>query len=789
MNLKAQRILELDKIKSIIESYCICKETLELVMSIMPSANIDIVNKLLNETQCAFTYLLKRGTLPISSIKKVDEFLKISELGGIIYNKELLNIKDVLFASRRIKNHMQQTGKLDDSKDIVTQTISELYSNERLEKEIGRIIISEDEIADDASSELKSIRRKIRNEQENIKDKMNSFIKNPEFSKYLQDEVITMRKDRYVVPVKSEYKSNIKGLVHDTSSSGQTFFIEPMVVLESNSKINTLKKDEAKEIERILRDLSSKIAECANDIRITTKNIIRLDFMFSKAKYALDINGIRPKVNKHGYVSIIKGRHPLIKKSDVVPIDLVLGKNYKIIVITGPNTGGKTVSLKTLGLFTLMTQAGIFVPAHEGTEISIFKEVFADIGDEQSIEQSLSTFSSHMNNIVHILKNARSSHLVLFDELGAGTDPVEGAALAIAILENLRYRRVTCAATTHYSELKTYALNKKGVINASLEFDIETLKPTYKLLIGIPGKSNAFSISQRLGLSEKIINKAKRHISENDKDFEKTIEKLQNFKSEAEKDKQKAFRYKEELETSKLKFERTKEKYQKRKEELLKDARREAYDILEEAKAEADRLIKHAQNIENVNKGVELKQKANKLMNQHRNEIYKLEFDSRKSDSIKNVIELSLGDYVVIKDSNTRGVIITEPDAKNEVTVQAGLMKIKIKISNLVFIDEQNEVIKKNPVILGAGIQKAYDVKTEIDVRGKNISEASMEIDKYLDDCHLANLKQVMIIHGKGTGALRSGIQEFLRHHHHVSSYRLGEFGEGESGVTVVTLK
>lgn len=789
MNLRVQKLLELDKIINRVSEFAVCEKTAGKILRMKPSADVSVCERWLDETDHAAGYILRWGKPPIRPIRDISGPLHIAAAGGIIYNRELLDIKDVLHISRCIKEHLSKNidREVKDPQGIVEVLILSLYTNKRLEEKISSIIISDEEIADDASLKLHSIRRSIIREQEAVKNKLNLMIRSPAYARMLQDPIITMRKDRYVIPVKAEYRNDIKGLIHDSSASGQTFFIEPLAVLESNNKVKALMQEEEAEIERILMELSGEAAEVSPEITSAAEGIFKLDMMFAKAGYALDINAIRPEINTKGIISVKKGRHPLIPKGSVVPVDFELGRGYGIVVITGPNTGGKTVTLKTIGLFVLMTQSGLFIPAADGSEISIFKEVFADIGDEQSIEQSLSTFSSHMKNIVHILNRARPSHLVLFDELGAGTDPVEGAALAVAILEKMRRKRITSIATTHYSELKLYALNTKGVINASCEFDLDTLMPTYRLLIGIPGKSNAFEISKRLGLEQSIIDDARGSISEKDMDFENTISQLQKYKKELENEMSLAEKYKNEAEFLKSSYEKTKAEIEKKRQKLLDEARREAYEMIEAAKTGINEILDKAVSISGTKDKIEIKGNLNELLRSH-SQWHK--HDDRNDEGISGVIfdgVFKQGDIVFVKKLNTNATVQADEDENGEVTVLVGQMKLKLKTADIRFIDKSGMMVQNKT---GRDFEsKTIDISTQIDLRGENVEDSIARLDKYLDDAHLANLSQITVIHGKGTGVLRSAIQEYIKRHHHVLSFRSGLFGEGESGVTVVTLK
>lgn len=729
----------------------------------------------------------------MGGIHDIRDSLKRVEIGAILNPGELLKTADVLRAVRNLKSYASNDRIKTDEDNIVSELIGCLESNKRIEDRIYMSILSEDEIADNASPTLANIRRQIRNAQESIKDKLNDIIRSSRYQKYIQEPIVTLRGDRYVIPVKQEYRTEIPGLIHDSSASGATIFIEPMAVVEANNHIRELKIKEQAEIEKILGELTGEIRGIVDSLKSNVSILGRLDFIFAKARLSLDYNCVCPVLNDEHKILIKKGRHPLLDKKTVVPIDFWIGEDFNTLVVTGPNTGGKTVTLKTVGLFTLMTQAGLHIPANEGTKMSIFKKVYADIGDEQSIEQSLSTFSSHMKNIVGILKDVDEDSLVLFDELGAGTDPTEGAALAMSILEYLRNKGSTTVATTHYSQLKAYAVTTKFVENACCEFNVETLRPTYRLLIGVPGKSNAFAISKRLGLFDDIIEKAKEFLTQDDIKFEDMLMSIEKNLNQSENEKMKAESYRLEAEKLKKELEEQKRKLAENRERLIQEARAEARKILLEARKEAEEIISKMRRLE---------QEVHNAQRQKEAEELRLKL-KRKVDSIEETLELPLapknalvkppenlkpGDSVLIVNLDQKGTVITPPDKDGEVVVQAGIMKINVHISNLKLVDEQ-KIVLNNSGIGKIGMSKAKSISTEIDVRGYNLEEAIESVDKYLDDAYLSGLTEVSIIHGKGTGVLRSGIQKFLKSDSRVKSFRLGKYGEGESGVTIVELR
>jgi DNA mismatch repair protein MutS2 len=659
-------------------------------------------------------------------------------------------------------------------------------------REIDRCIISEDTIADEASSQLHQIRRNIQNTHAKIRSNLNSIINNNNQKTMLQDPIITIRNDRFCVPVKAEYRSQFKGMIHDQSSTGSTLFIEPMSVVELNNGLTELAHEEQEEINRILAELSALAAMHMEALKINLDVMAELDFIFAKAELALKQNATLPLFNDNKEINLKKARHPLLSDKEVVPIDIYLGKSFNTLVITGPNTGGKTVTLKTLGLFSLMGQAGLHIPAFDGSSLTVFDEIYADIGDEQSIEQSLSTFSSHMVNIVDILKKATIDSLVLFDELGAGTDPTEGAALAMATLENLFARRVLTVATTHYSELKVYALSTEGVENASCEFDVTTLRPTYRLLIGVPGKSNAFAISKRLGLGDDIIEEAKALLQQKEVRFEDLITDLEINKKAAIAEKEKAEKYRKETEILKRRFDLQKEAFEQKKQEMLLEAKKEAYRITEAAKEEADRLIRH---INRIADSAQIDTKAleesrstlRQSMSKQENE---MGLPKAKAKGTK-AKDISVGDTVFVAPFNGNGTVLSLPNNKGEIQVQMGIMKSNVSLKDVTVLQEdshQPKEVRKKASTKGV-VTKAYSISTEIDLRGEMTVDALQVLDKYLDDAYLSKLPMVTIIHGKGTGALRSAIHKHLKKVKYVDSFRIGAYGEGESGVTIVEFK
>ncbi len=791
MKQKSKHVLEFNKIVQKISEYAETYNGKEKVKQIDTFCDVEKVRFLQKQTSQSFSIIMEKGNPPLGGISDVKEYAKRGSVGGIISLKGLLNCADTLRAARLIKNYVLLNNKEERVYDILQDLCQNIYANKEIEDRIYEVIISEEEIADDASPELKNIRRQIHIKNAAIKNKINSIVNSESTQKYLQENIVTMRNDRYVIPVRKEYRGMVRGIIHDQSSTGSTLFIEPMAVVEMTNEVTNLKIEEKKEIEKILLELSGIIGSIEVEMVNNQELLTELDFIFAKGKYAISINAIEPKINDKGYIRIKKGRHPLIDPKIVVPIDAYLGGNFTTLIITGPNTGGKTVSLKTLGLFVLMNMAGIHVPCEYGTELSVFSGVYADIGDEQSIEQSLSTFSSHMTNIVKIMKEVDEKSFVLFDELGAGTDPTEGAALAISILDTLHERKIVTAATTHYSELKLYALTTEGVINGSVEFNVETLSPTYKLLIGVPGKSNAFEISKKIGLDESIIQKAKNNIDTEKIEFEDALKQIEENRKYAEEKRYEIDRINEESQKKHSTFIEKERKALEKSEKLINEANYEARKIVEQAKKETAEIIKELKKL-NVEMDKNKSRRVNELRQNLNDKTKELEenpyteqiFDQDTFDETP----LKKGDSVLVKSLNQRGFVISDVDDSNAVMVQIGVIKTKVKKSDLNKIKSEGEQNQKVKTARMTKL-KISSINPTIDVRGMNLDESIMSIDKYLDDAFMANLNEVQIIHGKGTGILRSGITQFLKKHKHVKESRLGSFNEGGDGVTIVTFK
>jgi len=791
MKEKSKSVLEFDKIIEKVAGFAETKMGKEEVYKLDTSYNLEGVKFKQEQTAQALSIIIEKGSPPLGGISDIKEYVKRGAVGGIISLRGLLNCADTLRAARLLKNYVLLNND-DRNYDLLEDLCNSIYVNKDIEERIYSVIISEEEIADDASPELKRIRREIQIKNNSIKNKINSIVSSSSMQKYLQEAIVTMRNDRYVIPVKKEYRSMVKGIIHDQSATGSTLFIEPMALVEMTNDIANLKIEEKKEIERILLELSMMIGDISEEMLNNQEILKELDFIFAKGKYAISINGIEPKINDRGYIRIKKGRHPLISPELVVPIDAVLGDEYTTLIITGPNTGGKTVSLKTLGLFTLMGMAGLHLPAEYGTEISVFSAVYADIGDEQSIEQSLSTFSSHMTNIVKILKEVDEKSFVLFDELGAGTDPTEGAALAIAILDTLHERKILTAATTHYSELKLYALTTEGVINGSVEFDVETLSPTYKLLIGIPGKSNAFEISRKLGLQQEIIDKAKKNIETEKIEFEDALKQIEENRIYIEEKKQEIDRLESESKKKHSDFLMKERKSLEKSEKIIDEANYEARKIVENAKREAAEIIKELRKLnlemdKDKNRRVnELRQALNEKTKELTENIYSDIIE--EEDTIDTDTPLKIGDSVTVRNLNQKGFIISDVDDSQTVMVQIGLIKTKVKKSDLIKIKSDEEVKQKTNASRKVRLRTS-SINPTIDIRGYNLDDALLELDKYLDDAFMSNLNEVQVIHGKGTGVLREGVRQFLKNHKHVKESRLGTFNEGGDGVTIVKFK
>ena len=777
------RVLEFTKIREKLATHCVTPMGAQLCLQLVPHQDYSHVSRALDETEEATILIAYNGGQPLVCFGDVREQLTLAEKGAALSPRALMDVAGCLRAARAARTALV---KERDDTPILTGLASRLTTLPSVEQDINDAILSEDEIADRASAELSHIRRQIRAANERMRDKLNTMIRSATFSKYLQDSIITMRGDRYCIPVKSECRASVPGLVHDQSSSGATLFVEPIAVVELGNDLKQLRAKEQQEITRILQALSDQLSPHADELRADIDILNHLDFAFAKGLLAKEMRAALPKMNRRGFIKIIRGRHPLIDPQLVVPSNLWLGEEFTTLIITGPNTGGKTVTLKTVGLLTLMAQAGLHVPAELGTELAVFDHVYADIGDEQSIEQSLSTFSSHMRNIVYITQHVTERDLALFDELGAGTDPTEGAALAQTILIQLLKKHVRTMATTHYSELKAFALSNPGVENASVDFDIATLRPTYRLSIGIPGKSNAFEISRKLGLDEEIIDGAKQLLSQNDVRFEDVIANAEYHRQIAEKERvmaeetrQETVRLRNEAEKLRSEMEQSREKNMRKAKEdakrLMENARRESESILAELKA----LKKQAQTPEHEVQA--LKRRMEKGIDELSEGL--AQPSAAHFISPKNV---RIGEHVEIVNLKTRGTVLTLPDNKGEVQIQAGIMKLRAHLSQLCIVEPPKE---KKSIVLSKTAAAIRNVPLELDVRGMAQDEALPEVDRYLDEATLAGLHEVSIIHGKGTGVLRIGIQRHLKGHSDVKSFRIGVYGVGESGVTVVTLK
>ncbi len=790
MNKRTLRILEYYKIIEQLTGFAASPAGKRMCGKLKPSVDIIEIRKNQEETKDALSRIYRHGGISFSGVYPIGEAMKRVAVGAVLSINELLDVAKLLRTAANVRKYGEQI-EGEEENDSLTGYFEGLMPLEHLAREIDRCILSEEEIADDASAGLKDIRRNMKIINSKVHEVLNGMVSKQTNQSMLQDFLVTMRNGRYCIPVKAEYKGQFPGMVHDQSATGSTFFIEPMQVVNLNNELKELAVKEAVEIERILAGLSEQVACSKEDIEKDAKILTRLDFIFAKAAFAKSYDGTEPEFNDKGVVEIKQGRHPLLDKQKVVPVDIRLGRDFTMLIITGPNTGGKTVSLKTLGLFTLMGQSGLHIPAFQGSQLSVFRDVFADIGDEQSIEQSLSTFSSHMTNIVYIMKHAAKDTLVLFDELGGGTDPEEGSALAIAILNDLHNRDIRCMSTTHYSELKTFAMTTEGIENACCEFDVETLSPTYRLLIGIPGKSNAFAIAKKLGLSEQVINNAKMQIGNDTLDMETILADLEKSKRTIEKEQAEIAANKEEIKKLKERLTSKNEHIEQRKQDILRNAREEARGILEEAKAFADASIRKYNNWEKKPQTA-----SNKEMEKERGEIRaklnkvngKLEYRMPDRKSKHKPDDFRLGDTVHVISLNLDGVVRSLPNQKDEITVQMGILQSTVKISDVEIVEEKKQSSKQKTAQYRASVNKSISIKPEINLLGKTVDEAVAELDKYLDDACLSHLNQVRIIHGKGTGALRKGIHEYLKRQSYIKSFRSGEYGEGEAGVTIVEL-
>lgn len=788
MEKKVLHTLEYDKIIETLTGLASSQAARERCKNLLPMTDIDQINLAQKQTDDALLRIFAKGSLSFSGIHPIGELLKRLEIGGTLSIGELLKISSLLETARRVKtyNKRDRDEEKQDSLDGLFDGIEPLVS---LNEELKRCILSEDEISDDASSNLKSIRRSIGGMNERIRSQMTKVMNQAGSSGYLQDAVITMRDNRYCLPVKAEAKNQVPGMIHDQSSSGSTLFIEPASVVNLNNELKELFLRESKEIEVILASLSAQVFEYQTALAADYEILTELDFIFAKAALAKIQNGISPVFHTEGRIYIRKGRHPLLDAKKVVPIDVMLGDDFDLLIVTGPNTGGKTVSLKTVGLFTLMGQAGLHIPAGDRSELRVFHHVFADIGDEQSIEQNLSTFSSHMTNIVSILSKADSSSLVLFDELCAGTDPTEGAALAISILSRLHQRNVCTMATTHYSEIKVFALSTEGVENACCEFDVETLSPTYRLLIGIPGKSNAFAISGKIGLDPELIEDARGRITESQASFEDLISDLETSRVTIEKERAQIDAYKEEIASLKQKLEQKAERIDQSREKIIREANEQAYNIIKEAKDLADESIR------NFNKFGQIHAPASEMEKERARLREKMsghekQLAGKKETAPNNKVpkNLRIGDSVKVLSMNLKGTVSSLPNAKGDLTVQMGILNSTVNIKDLVLLEDETSPSSKKFNKSGTGkikMSKSASVSTEINLIGMTVDEALAHLDKYLDDAYIAHLPSVRIVHGKGTGALRKAVQQHLKRQKYVKNYHLGEFGEGDAGVTI----
>lgn len=784
MEKRVLKTLEYDKILAMLKERASCCVSRELVDTMEPSGDFDTVERELKLTAEAETLFYKTGRSPVDDFPDMRHCLERMHAALFLSTGELLGIASCLKAARIAKDILaKEVGE----ESYLYNLAGLLITHRSAEEEINRCIINEDEIFDGASPALARIRRAMRLANEKVREKLNSMIRSTAYQKYLQEPIITIRNGRFVIPVKQEYRQQVPGLIHDQSSSGATLFIEPSAVVELGNEYKKLLAEEADEIERILTELTAMLAPYADEIREDLNIMGQIDLVFAKAKLSRELNAVMPRLNRNNYVRIVRGRHPLIPADRVVPIDIWIGRDYRSLIITGPNTGGKTVTLKIVGLFALMVQSGIFVPANEGSEFPVFEHIYADIGDEQSIEQSLSTFSSHMKNIVGILDKADENSLVLLDELGAGTDPIEGAALAMSILEELNDRRCICVSTTHYSEIKAFAMTHEGMENASMEFDIDRLCPTYRLYIGIPGKSNAFEISSRLGLPNSIIDKAKSFLKGEDVRFEDIISSAQSQHRIAEEERKMAEEARAELEKLRADAERERRKLDEDRNRLQAKAKEDAKRIVADTKREMEKLIVEIRSIKDIDRSA-----ADRVIQAARDTLRATETAVnekeaiKKEDNTKPPKTVRAGDTVNIVTLDQKATVLSAPDSKGEVMVQAGVMKLNVKLKDIRLIEEKKaSAPTSGKVGLGAGKQ----VGLELDVRGMLVDEANIMVDRYLDDAYNAGLSEVNIIHGKGTGALRAGVQAFLKRHPLVKGYRMGSYGEGDAGVTVVTLK
>lgn len=791
MNKKTLAKLEYNKIIEQLIEHASSFSGKELCRRLKPMTDISAIRSAQDETAAAFTRIVKKGRPSFSGCNPVNDSIRRLEIGGVLGSGELLRICKLLETAGRARAYGRHDNA-DEMEDCLDGYFEQLNPVTILVNEIRRCVIDEDEISDDASPGLKHVRRAMNQINDKVHATLSNMV-NGSLRTYLQDPIITMRGDRYCIPVKAEYRSQVSGMIHDQSATGSTLFIEPMAVVKLNNDLKELYGQEQEEIQKVLARLSADAAEYTTEIHTCYTILRQLDFIFAKGALALDMNASQPIFNTEGRIHIREGRHPLLDKKNVVPITLTLGDTFDLLIVTGPNTGGKTVSLKTVGLFTLMGQAGLHIPALDRSELAVFHDVYADIGDEQSIEQSLSTFSSHMTNIVSFLKQVDEHSLVLFDELGAGTDPTEGAALATSILNHLHSRGIRTMATTHYSELKVYALSTPGVENASCEFDVETLRPTYRLLIGIPGKSNAFAIASRLGIPDYIIEDAKTHLTEQDESFEDILTDLETSRKTLDKERETIAAYKREIERLKMETSQKQEKLEAQRDRILREANEKAHAILEDAKETADETMRNFHKFGKANiSAAEMEKERERLRKKMAKTRSDMTPEPAKPKKQYKPSDFKLGESVKVLSMNLTGSVVSLPDAKGNLDVQMGILRSKVNISDLEIIDEKPNYLQKTAKRTGKGkikMNKSLTVATEINLLGKTVDEAVAELDKYLDDASLAHLSSVRIVHGKGTGALRQGIHKYLKRQKHVKSFRLGAFGEGDAGVTIAELR
>lgn len=786
--------LEYDKIVDLVSNYCSTYIGQNFATSMLPSNDSDLVKTKLSETNLALILLFRKGEPSFSNITNIEVYIKNLESYNTISAKALLDVAHVLQTSRLLHEYFFADDSFDLSEfSLLENYFSMLYYNENIEKNILRSIIDEDTIADDASKNLLLLRKNKHKLEQDVRDKLSNFIHSSSYSKYIMDSIVTIRNDRFVIPVKEEFKDNISGAILDVSASGSTVYIEPSAIFELNNKINVIKAEEAIEIEKILKNLSLSLFPIADKLRVALEAIGQIDFIFARAKYSRKIDGILPQISDKKEIHLLGARHPLINPDVVVPVDISIGDKYTSLLITGPNTGGKTVSLKTVGLFCLMACSGILIPAKENSSVFVFDNIFADIGDEQSIQESLSTFSAHMLNIIEILHDATSNSLVLVDELGSGTDPLEGASLAISILEYFHNLGTLTICTTHYPELKQYALTHDGFENASSDFDVENLRPTYRLLIGIPGKSNAFAISQKLGLPEDILNRAKSFQKEDDISIETLLKNIYDDKLAIEKEKEKIEKNSNQIELLRKSLERDNTKLSQEAENIVSDAKQKAREILLDAKDEANDIIKE------LNKKSITTKSANEMRNKLNNSINSLVDDvNPMTIKVLSPSDIFVGEEVFCNTFNAKGTVVSLPNKSEEVRVQIGSLTTNLKVNTLSGVPGSSSVVsssseagtksKRGNISFSKNF-KAKNVASEINIIGLSVDEAIPIVDKYLDDCYMANLESARIVHGKGTGRLREGVHSFLKKHPHVKSYRMGTYGEGEMGVTVVYFK